>query len=107
MDKEELPRRYAAGERDFTGVSLREIDFSDCDLRGIVLSNADLSLTNWEGANLSGANLSAAILDESGFNDAALPTKSATVFDTLSDFSVSKITSVGCFWTAAIAAARI
>ena len=72
MDREELLRRYAAGERDFSGVSLRGLDFSDCDLSGINLSNADLESTEWEGANLSGANLSGAFLADSGLNNANL-----------------------------------
>jgi uncharacterized protein YjbI with pentapeptide repeats len=72
MDREELLRRYAAGERDFSGVSLRGLDFSDCNLSGINLSNADLSETEWDGANLSRANLSSAILQSSGLNNANL-----------------------------------
>lgn len=72
MDREELLRRYAAGERDFSGVFLRWLDFSDCDLSGINLSNADLESTLWEGANLSEANLSGAFLAYSGLNNANL-----------------------------------
>ncbi|MEM7595041.1 MAG: pentapeptide repeat-containing protein [Cyanobacteria bacterium P01_A01_bin.83] len=72
MDREELLRRYAAGERDFSGVSLRGLDFSDCDLRGIILSNADLSMTGWVGANLSRADLSGAIFHDGGLNNAIL-----------------------------------
>ena len=62
MTREELLARYEAGERDFSGISLRGLDFSDCDLSGINLSNADLESTDWEGANLSRANLSGAFL---------------------------------------------
>ena len=72
MDREELLRRYAAGERDFPGVSLRGIDFSDCDLSGINLSNANLGETEWERANLSRANLTGAILQSSGLNNTNL-----------------------------------
>ena len=72
MTAEELLRRYAAGERDFSGVSLRGLDFSNCDFRGIILSNADLSMTGWERANLSNADLSGAYFHDGGLNNAIL-----------------------------------
>lgn len=80
MDGEELRRRYAAGQRDFSGLDLRRVNVSGiapnsdilaCDepdinvftnLSGINLGGANLSRANLSGANLSGANLSGANL---------------------------------------------
>lgn len=72
MTAEELLRRYAAGERDFSGVNLYGADFNDCDLSEINLSNANLGETEWDGANLSGANLTGSILQSSDLNNANL-----------------------------------
>jgi uncharacterized protein YjbI with pentapeptide repeats len=57
MTAEELLQRYAAGERDFSGINLREVELVDVQLPSINLSNADLI-----GANLAGSNLSEADL---------------------------------------------
>ena len=62
MDRNELVRRYAAGERDFSKIRLRGIFLDSTDLRNINLSGADLSGTHLGGADLSGANLSEANL---------------------------------------------
>ena len=62
MDREELLRRYAAGERDFSKTSLRGIFLDKTDLRNINLSGADLSGADFSGVNLSGADLSGANL---------------------------------------------
>ena len=72
MDGEELRRRYAAGERNFAGVNLRDANISGSDpwnnnyiganLSGINLSGANLYEANLSGANLSGADLSGANL---------------------------------------------
>jgi hypothetical protein len=69
---EELLRRYATGERDFSGIDLRRADLSEADLRGINLSGADLSgadlresnlrFANFQGANLEGAYLAKAFI---------------------------------------------
>lgn len=45
MTVDELLTRYAAGERDFSGFGLRDIELVDTDLRDINLSSADLSST--------------------------------------------------------------
>jgi uncharacterized protein YjbI with pentapeptide repeats len=42
MDAEELLRRYAAGERDFSGANLRRIKLQYVSLSGINLSGVDL-----------------------------------------------------------------
>ncbi len=67
ITRKELLKRYAAGDRDFSGVDLsgmmivnhfRFIDLSGIDLSGIDLSGSNLDGINFSGANLSGANLS-------------------------------------------------
>lgn len=63
MDRMELLRRYAAGERDFTGADLRSADLSNCDLRGAKLVRAQLRGANLRGANLQGADFSGASLE--------------------------------------------
>jgi uncharacterized protein YjbI with pentapeptide repeats len=76
MDVEELYRRYAAGERDFSGVDLSRADLNVAnvtyiedlqpgqnELSGINLSGANLTRANLSCVNLSGANLSSANLD--------------------------------------------
>ena len=72
MDGEELRSRYAAGERNFAGVNLRDANISGsdpwndnyrgADLSGINLSGADLSNSNLAGADLTDADLSNANL---------------------------------------------
>lgn len=55
---EELLRRYANGERDFSGVCLGyEANLIGVDLRGINLSKAEMITVKLIGANLDGANL--------------------------------------------------
>ncbi|MEG4964370.1 pentapeptide repeat-containing protein [Microcoleus sp. K4-B3] len=76
MDVEELYRRYAAGERNFSGVDLSHADLNIAkviyieylqpgqnDLSGINLSDANLTRADLSCVNLSGANLSSANLD--------------------------------------------
>ena len=73
MDASELLKCYAAGERDFFGVSLGGADLSGVDLSGVDLgkanlsganlTEADLSEANLDGVNLNGANLNGAILN--------------------------------------------
>lgn len=63
ISAEELLTRYAAGERDFPEVDLRDANLTDADLRGINLSGAWLQDSDFSGANLSGANLEWADLD--------------------------------------------
>ncbi|MBN3923760.1 pentapeptide repeat-containing protein, partial [Nostoc sp. NMS4] len=50
MNRDELLKRYAAGERDFSGV-----DLSRANLYGIDLSSANLSRANISHANLGDA----------------------------------------------------
>jgi uncharacterized protein YjbI with pentapeptide repeats len=47
MMAKELLERYAAGERDFSGVNLKWANLGDANLKG----------TNLEGANLEGADI--------------------------------------------------
>ncbi|MEI6442483.1 MAG: pentapeptide repeat-containing protein [Nostocales cyanobacterium ELA583] len=54
---EELLPRYAAGERDFSGVCQRKIILINANLKEINLSNADLSFTNLIAVKLTDANL--------------------------------------------------
>ncbi len=86
MAADEVLRRYAAGERDFRGVNLRDEILTWADLSGTNLnwanlsrvnltaadlSRADLAWANLKAANLSGADLSNAHLsgaDLSGAN---------------------------------------
>ena len=44
MTREELLERYAAGERDFSGVDLSRAELGGANLSGIVLSNSNLAL---------------------------------------------------------------
>ena len=60
MEAEELLRRYAAGERDFTGIDLRESKLIDVQLTEINLRKADLS-----GADLTRIDLQNAVLQDS------------------------------------------
>ncbi len=72
MDAEELLRRYAAGERDFTGVKLLRVRLIDRELRGIIFKEADLSHAILDWTNLSYANLSNANLTWVHFGEASL-----------------------------------
>ncbi len=95
MTGEELRRRYAAGERNFFGVDLSEVNISGidpnldlvaydelcpdfaADLSGINLSeanltNAILAGANLTGANLTDANLTGASLDRCNLTDVDL-----------------------------------
>ena len=62
MTTEELLERYAAGERDFSGVDLRGVNLSGANLYGVMLYDADLRGANLGGANLNGTKLSSADL---------------------------------------------
>jgi uncharacterized protein YjbI with pentapeptide repeats len=62
MTAEELLERYAAGERDFSGVELTNISLiraklSEIDLTNASLTNIDLTESNLSSANLTGAKL--------------------------------------------------
>jgi uncharacterized protein YjbI with pentapeptide repeats len=58
MSAEELLERYAAGERDFGGIDLKEADLTGTDLSDINLSNANLIDVDLSEANLTSADLS-------------------------------------------------
>jgi len=72
IDAEELLRRYAAGERDFSGVNLWGANLSGCNLTDIKLEKAELSRTNLSGANLQNANLDQADLEYADLSGANL-----------------------------------
>ncbi|MDM3844113.1 MAG: pentapeptide repeat-containing protein [Aphanizomenon gracile PMC638.10] len=72
MDAAELLALYEAGETDFQGLNLENIDLSDADLSGADLSNANLSDADLSGADLSNANLSNANLSATDLSDADL-----------------------------------
>jgi uncharacterized protein YjbI with pentapeptide repeats len=66
MTAEELLERYAAGERDFSGIKFaRSMDLEDAEIPGINLSNSTLVRANLSGANLSKADLSGTNLGSS------------------------------------------
>jgi len=74
---EELLERYKAGERDFSGAQLEEVELLLPDLNGADLSRANLTgaklwLANLTGANFSWANLNGAILNRANLNKANL-----------------------------------
>ncbi|MBC1219168.1 pentapeptide repeat-containing protein [Nostoc sp. UCD121] len=91
MNGKELLTRYAAGERDFSGVDLKGANLSGVsrrfdvgaydepyrqgitsDLSGINLTCADLNEANLTGVNLEGANLSNANLTCANLNQSNL-----------------------------------
>jgi len=82
MDKEEFFKRYENGERDFSGVELRDVDLSDKSFSKIKLHKAKLINVNlsktrlWEAdlseADLSGSNLFNADLTEANLRNAIL-----------------------------------
>ena len=63
MDGEELLKKYASGERDFTGIVLCEVNLNRANLAQASFSRAILSLTNLSGANLTEVDLSQAKLN--------------------------------------------
>jgi uncharacterized protein YjbI with pentapeptide repeats/CheY-like chemotaxis protein len=58
----QLLQRYAAGERNFTGIRLIGCNLQGANLEGINLSRADLMLADLSGCLLTGAKLSGANL---------------------------------------------
>lgn len=72
MDAGELLRRYAAGERDFTGVKLPGIHLMDKELSKVIFREADLSNAYLDWTNLSYADLSHANLRGVRLGEAAL-----------------------------------
>ena len=82
MDVEELRQRYKDGERDFSGIELRDVDLSGIDLSDVIfhrakLINVDLSNSKlWKAdlseADLSGSNLTNANLWKANLRNAIL-----------------------------------
>ena len=72
MTAEGLLERYAAGERDFSGISIRGANLILTDLREINLSNANMRGIKLIAANLYGANLSGAKLEGADLTSADL-----------------------------------
>lgn len=78
MTAEELLERYAAGERDFSGIEFkRGLRLEDVELPGINLSQAilfgtELNGTNLSRANLNNANLGSACLERTNLREASL-----------------------------------
>lgn len=65
MTAEELLRRYAAGERDFTGVDLSYVSLRDFDLSEANFTNANLRGVRFTVAIMNSVNFSGADLSES------------------------------------------
>ena len=113
MDIEELLERYAAGERDFSGVDLSRTDltgvdfssnklnnsicFMEADFCNSNLSKANLYFAIFEGANLKNANLTGAILSCANFEGANL---------TNADLTCSELTAT-CFAAADLTNANL
>jgi isoamylase len=82
MDAAEVVARYAAGERNFRGMSLQRAalawadlsgaNFAEADLSDADLSQADLQQTNFRQANLSGVNFQGANLQGADLRGADL-----------------------------------
>lgn len=87
MNSQELLKKYAAGDRDFSSSNLSKVtlhqaelnqanfvetDFSRASLTGVNLSHADLRGANFTGADLSDANLSEADLRDAYLGAAIL-----------------------------------
>lgn len=72
LTTDELLRRYAIGERNFSNANLRCAELCDRSLSEINLSWAKLSLANLSGANLSRANLMATDMREANLRDTNL-----------------------------------
>ncbi len=72
MNAREIIKKYAAGERTFSGANLAEVNLSSANLSGADLSEANLSVANMSGANLSSTNLNRAKLNVARLSGANL-----------------------------------
>ena len=72
MDVEELRQRYNDGERDFSGIELRDVDLRGIHLSNVIFHKAKLINVDLSKSNLSKADLSEADLTGSNLNDAEL-----------------------------------
>lgn len=99
MDAKELLERYKAGERDFTGISLRRINLQETNLSGINLKvaymyDARLKNVNLSGANLSGIDMNSTIFEQVELNDANL-TEADLCYTTIIDSSLKRVNLEG------------
>lgn len=67
-----LLQKYSHGQRDFSGLSLTDVNLSHADLKGADLSYSELSNIDLSQANLRGADLSYATLSSVDLHDADL-----------------------------------
>ncbi len=72
MDVEELRQRYKDGERDFSGIEIRDADLSNISLYGAILHKAKLINVNLSKARLWKADLSEADLSDANLTEANL-----------------------------------
>jgi uncharacterized protein YjbI with pentapeptide repeats len=77
MDKEETAKRFAAGEKDFTGGNLRGVDWRNRIERGKIFREADFTRAYFELSGFDQCDLSFAIfrrvrMYESGFGRCCL-----------------------------------
>ncbi|BAY82917.1 pentapeptide repeat family protein [Calothrix parasitica NIES-267] len=72
MDKEEFLKRYRDGEKDFSGIELKDVDLSGKGFSEIKLHKAKLTNVNLSNSYLSNANLSEADLSGSDLFEANL-----------------------------------
>ncbi len=71
-DVETLLRRYAEGQRDFSGIHLNEASLAGAKLDHIILKHAHLKVVNLSTANLSHSDLCHAVLNVSRLSGANL-----------------------------------
>ena len=69
MDREELLRRYAAGERDFSGMDLSNISPPVSQLSEYVAASYGLNSCNFRGANFSSVDFSDTFIMNCDFRD--------------------------------------
>lgn len=72
LKTDELLRRYALGERNFSNANLRCALLSEQNLSQSNLSNVKLNFANLSGANLSGADLTGVDLSDANLSGANL-----------------------------------
>lgn len=77
LSRDELLRRYAAGERNFANANLRcavlvEQNLSQCNFSYVKFNLANLSRANLSGVDLTSADLSDASLSEANLSQASL-----------------------------------
>ena len=86
MDREELLRRYAAGERDFAGIqlshtgcrSIKDADLRQINLRGAILFHLRIDNSDLRGADLRGTQMMWSRLTQVDLSEADLRFASLT-----------------------------